>query len=130
MRFRSASMEIAEDLKEAYAPPRRALSLAQRETLWGLAFLSPWLIGLVVFTILPIIASLGLSFTNFNILHPEDLRFIGLDNYSRMWNEIVGNGDVGRSLGVTARYALMAVPLGIGLSLGLALLLNQKLVAG
>jgi multiple sugar transport system permease protein len=47
-----------------------------------------------------------------------------------MWNEIVGNGDVGRSLGVTARYALMAVPLAIGLSLGLALLLNHKLVYG
>ena len=123
-------MAIVEDLKAAYAPPPRRMSLARRETLWGLAFLSPWLVGLVVFTALPIVASLGLSFTNFNILHPEDLRFIGLDNYSRMWNELLNNGAVGQSLGVTARFALMSVPLGIGLALGLALLLNQKLLAG
>jgi multiple sugar transport system permease protein len=41
----------------------------------------------VVFTALPIVASLVLSFTNFNILHPEP-RFIGFDNYNRMWNEL------------------------------------------
>jgi len=121
---------IEEDRLSIYAPPRRTMSLARRETLWGLAFLSPWLVGLVVFTALPIIASLGLSFTNFNLLHPESLRFIGLDNYSRMWNELLDNGAVGQSLGVTARFALMSVPLVIGLSLGLALLVNQKLLAG
>jgi multiple sugar transport system permease protein len=112
------------------APPRRTMSFARRETLVGLAFLSPWLFGLVVFTALPIIVSLGLSLTNFNILHPEDIKFIGLDNYGRIWNELLNNGAVGQSVGVTARFALMSVPLGIVLSLGLALLLNQKLVAG
>ena len=121
---------IEEDRESVYSRPGRPMSLARRETLWGLAFLSPWLVGLVVFTALPIVASLVLSFTNFNILHPEGLRFIGLDNYSRMWNEFVSNGAVGQSLGVTARFALMSVPLGIGLALGLALLLNQKLLAG
>jgi multiple sugar transport system permease protein len=123
-------MAIVEDKVSFYAPPAKRMSLARRETLWGLAFLSPWLIGLVVFTALPIAASLALSFTNFNILHPDDIRFIGLDNYSRMWSELLNNGAVGQSLGVTARFALMSVPLGIGLALGLALLLNQKLLAG
>ena len=121
---------IEEDRHSIYTPPPSTRSLARRETLWGLAFLSPWLIGLVVFTALPIVASLVLSFTNFNILHPESLRFIGFDNYNRMWNELLNNGTVGQSLGVTARFALMSVPLGIGLALGLALLLNQKLLAG
>jgi multiple sugar transport system permease protein len=123
-------MVIVEDKESVHAPPQRRMSLARRETLWGLAFLSPWLFGLVVFTALPIIASLALSFTNFNILHPEDLRFVGLDNYARMWSELLNNGAVGSSLGVTARFALMSVPLLIGLALGLALLLNQKLLAG
>jgi multiple sugar transport system permease protein len=123
-------MVIVEDRETRYVPPPRTMSLARRETLWGLALLSPWLIGLVVFTALPIVASLGLSLTNFNILHPEELRFIGLDNYSRMWNEILNDGAVGQSLGVTARFALMSVPLGIALALGLALLLNHKLLAG
>jgi multiple sugar transport system permease protein len=123
-------MVIVEDKESVHAPPQRRMSLARRETMWGLAFLSPWLFGLVVFTALPIIASLALSFTNFNILHPEDLKFVGIDNYSRMWSELLGNGAVGQSLGVTARFALMSVPLLIALALGLALLLNQKLLAG
>jgi multiple sugar transport system permease protein len=106
------------------------MSLARRDTLWGLVFLSPWFIGLVIFTALPIIASLVLSFTNYNIVHPETLRFVGLDNYARMWTELLNGGNVGLSLGVTVRFALMSVPLMICLALGLALLLNQKLLAG
>jgi multiple sugar transport system permease protein len=47
-----------------------------------------------------------------------------------MWSELLNNGAVGSSLGVTARFALMSVPLLICLALGLALLLNQKLLAG
>jgi multiple sugar transport system permease protein len=47
-----------------------------------------------------------------------------------MWNELVGNGAVGQSVGVTVRYALLSVPLMIGLALGLALLLHQKLLVG
>jgi multiple sugar transport system permease protein len=123
-------MTIVDDRESAYAPSPRRGSLARRESLWGVLFLSPWLIGLVVFTGLPILASLGLSFTNFNILHPEGLRFIGLDNYARMWDELLTNGAVGQSLGVTFRFALMSVPLAIALALGLAILLHHKLLAG
>ena len=123
-------MVIVEDKESVHAPPPKRMSLARRETLMGLAFLSPWLFGLVVFTALPIVASLALSFTNFNIIHPESIKFIGLDNYARMWSELLNNGAVGSSLGVTARFALMSVPLLICLALGLALLLNQKLLAG
>jgi multiple sugar transport system permease protein len=127
-------MAITEDqesvkARAVAAPPRKRMSLQRREALWGMGFLTPWLIGMVIFTSLPIIASLALSLTNFNIIHPNEIRFIGLDNYSRMWTELWHNGNVGISLSVTARFALMALPLGIGLSLGLALLLNQKLLA-
>jgi multiple sugar transport system permease protein len=123
-------MAIFEDRVSVYSPPPRKMSRARRETLMGLAFLSPWLVGLVVFTALPIIASLVLSFTDFNLLHPAGFRFIGLDNYSRMWNELLNNGAAGASLGVTARFALMSVPLTICLALGLALLVNRKLLLG
>jgi multiple sugar transport system permease protein len=123
-------MAIVDDRVSVYVPPAKRGSLARREMWWGLAFLSPWLFGLVVFTALPILASLALSFTNFNILHPESVRFVGLDNYTRMWSELIGNRAVGQSLGVTLRFALMSVPLGIGLALGLALLLHHKLLAG
>lgn len=123
-------MVIVEDNESVHAPPPRRMSLARRETLMGLAFLSPWLIGLVVFTALPIVASLVLSFTDFNLLHPADFRFIGLDNYTRMWNELMNDGAAGKSLGVTARFALMSVPVTIVLALGVALLVNRKLLAG
>ena len=123
-------MTIVEDRTSVYVPPPRRTSLARREMWWGIVFLSPWLFGLVVFTGLPILASLALSLTNFNILQPEGLKFIGLDNYARLWNELLSNGAVGQSLGVTTRYALMSVPLTIALALGLALLLHHKLLAG
>jgi multiple sugar transport system permease protein len=123
-------MTIVEDRTSVYVPPPRHSSLARREMWWGIAFLSPWLVGLVVFTGLPILASLALSLTNFNILQADSIRFIGLDNYARLWNELLGNGAVGQSLGVTARFALMSVPLTIALALGLALLLHHKLLAG
>ena len=123
-------MVIVEDKESVHAPPKKRLTLAQRETLWGLAFLSPWLVGLVIFTAMPIVASLALSFTDFNLLHPNDFHVIGLDNYTRLWNELLNNGPTGASLGVTVRFAIMSVPLAIVLALALALLLNQKLLAG
>ena len=123
-------MVIEQDRTSVYVPPPRQSSLARREMWWGIAFLSPWLFGLVVFTGLPILASLALSLTNFNILQADSIRFIGLDNYARLWNELLSNGAVGQSLGVTARFALMSVPLTIALALGLALLLHHKLLAG
>jgi multiple sugar transport system permease protein len=123
-------MSIVNDSEVVHVPPHRTLSLERKETLWGLVFLSPWLFGLVVFTSLPIIASLVLSFTNFNLVHPETLKFVGLANYGQMWSELVNNGNAGKSLFVTGKFALMSVPLSICLALGLALLLNQKLLAG
>jgi multiple sugar transport system permease protein len=123
-------MSIVEDKESVHAPPRKGMSLDRREMYWGLAFLSPWLFGLVVFTALPIIASLVLSFTNYNLLHPETLRFVGIDNYSRMWSEAFNGGATFTSLLVTAKFAVMSVPLNIVLALALALLLNAKLLAG
>ena len=64
--------------------PRWHLTPGRRETLWGYVFISPWLFGLAVFTAGPMIASFILSLTNFDLIHPESIRFIGLDNYVRM----------------------------------------------
>jgi multiple sugar transport system permease protein len=113
-----------------HAPPHATTKLERAEMKWGLFFLSPWLFGLVVFTALPIIASFVLSFTNLNIINADQTKFIGLDNYARMWNELVSGGAAGQSAGVTVRFALMSLPLSICLALALALLLNQKLLAG
>jgi multiple sugar transport system permease protein len=68
----------------APAAGRRRMSPTRREAFWGLVFVAPWIIGFLVFTIGPLIASLVLSFTDFNLVRPEAIRFIGLDNYAQM----------------------------------------------
>ncbi|HOQ99271.1 MAG TPA: sugar ABC transporter permease [Anaerolineae bacterium] len=95
--------------------------LARREMKWGLIFLSPWFAGFLAFTVLPIIASLVFSVTDFNLVKPEETTFIGLRNYARLF----GDRQVLESLLVTVRFALISVPLGMLLPLGLALLVNS-----
>lgn len=90
------------------------------ETKQGLMFVSPWVIGFVIFTAGPMVYSLYLSFTASSLLSPP--QWIGLENYRRMFVDPIFY----RSLGNTAYYALLGVPLGMILSLGLALLLDAK----
>jgi multiple sugar transport system permease protein len=102
------------------------MSPSRREAMWGFIFIGPWLVGLVLFTLGPMIASLILSLTNFDLVHPESVRFIGLDNYVRMWND----PRVATSVRVTVIFALITVPLTMFASLGFALLLNSKQLFG
>jgi multiple sugar transport system permease protein len=99
---------------------RQALSMARREALEGLLYVSPFILGFIIFTAYPVITSLYLSFTNYNILTPPT--WIGAANYQEaffvdrlFWS----------SLWRTAHFALLVVPLGILGSLGAAMLLNQ-----
>ena len=94
------------------------------DNLAGYLFLLPWIIGLVVFTVGPMLASLYLSFTDYNLLRspladPPD--FIGLENYS----EMLGDPDFWNSFRVTVVYVIVSVPLQLALALGLALLLDR-----
>ena len=97
-----------------------------RETLWGVVFIGPWLIGLVLLTAGPMIASLVLSLTDFNLVHPEAVKFIGLDNYVRM----ASDPNVLKSLSVTFEFALISIPLTMVASLGFALLVNSPKLLG
>ena len=87
---------------------------SRREALWGLVFICPWIFGFLVFTVGPLIASLVLSFTDFNLVRPEDTRFIGLDNYVRMASDPL----VIQGLLVTVKFALIAIPATMLASLG------------
>jgi len=104
-------------------PPGRRFALrpSVREALWGYVFIGPWLIGLGLFIAGPMIASLVMSLTDFNLVHPETTRFVGLDNYIRMTNDPT----IGQSLIATLKFALLAIPITMGASLGFALLLNH-----
>jgi ABC-type sugar transport system permease subunit len=92
-----------------------------REAAWGFVFIGPWLIGLVLFTAGPMIASLVMSFTNFDLVHPDAVRFVGVDNYARM----AGDPTVVGSLIATLKFAAITIPLTMAASLGFALLLNH-----
>jgi multiple sugar transport system permease protein len=97
-----------------------------RESLSGLLFVSPFLIGFVIFSALPMLASLVLSLTNFDPRRPDEVQFIGLENYFRMTRDPI----LLESLWVTVRFALMVVPLTLGFALAVALLVNSTLLAG
>lgn len=82
-------------------------------------FLAPWLIGLVVITIGPMLASLYLAFTDYSLLAPPE--WIGLENFERMLRDT----RLHNSLRVTFIYVLIGTPLQLGLALAIAVLLNQ-----
>lgn len=86
-------------------------------------FISPWVIGFVLFTGGPIIASMYLSFTNYNVQSAP--QFLGLSNYADLFKDPLFI----KSLSVTAYYTLLVVPFDIIVSLLLAVLLNQKVKA-
>ncbi len=87
----------------------------------GYAFISPWLIGFLVFTLGPFLSSVYLSFTRYNIVSPPV--WVGAANYAMMARDPV----FWHSLVLTLEYALVAVPLGIFAGVALALLLNLPL---
>ncbi len=94
----------------------------RRNLLPGYLFISPWLIGFLVFTAGPMLASIGISFTSWSMLSAPT--WVGLANYERIFTE---DPLFLRSLWNTAYYVLFSVPLTTVLALGLALLLNQSL---
>jgi multiple sugar transport system permease protein len=94
----------------------------RRETLAGYGFLVPWLVGFFGLTIIPMVYSLYLSFTSYNIFSPP--RWIGLDNYIRMFTADSRFID---AAWVTFRYVFVSVPLQLGFALAIAQLLNTGL---
>jgi multiple sugar transport system permease protein len=92
---------------------------AGRDNKAGYLFLLPWLIGLIVITIGPMIASLYLSFTNYSLIQAP--KWTGLDNYVRM----LGDERLHNSLKVTFIYVFVSTPLQLIVALGIALLLNE-----
>ena len=114
-------MALADQAAEARLGKTR--SLRRREELNGWLFASPWILGFLIFTLGPMIASLYLSFTKYTV--GQEAEWLGLANYVRA---LSGKDDLfWPSMGRTIRYAVVMVPVGISLSLLAALALNQKL---
>ncbi|MCX6049037.1 MAG: sugar ABC transporter permease [Chloroflexi bacterium] len=101
--------------------PRRRMSAARRRD-WrdGLLLTSPFIIGVLFLWVGPMLYSLFLLTQDWDLITPP--KFIGLGNFVRLWNDPL----VAKSLGNTAYYTFIGVPLQLIVAFGLALLLNQN----
>lgn len=96
----------------------------RRQAVEAYLFLLPWFGGVLIFTAGPLLASLYLSFTNFDLLQPP--AWIGLENYAELFTSdprYLG------ALRVTFTYVLIGVPLNLVFALLIAVLMNQKVAA-
>lgn len=113
---------------------RNLSPLARREARLGMLFLSPWIFGFLAFTLLPMLATLFFSFLNLRItdgiLSTPD--FAGLENYQRLFQDpqVWSTSTTPGSLWVTIKFGLFALPIGIFLPLGIAVLMNNKHLRG
>ncbi len=89
---------------------------------WSYFFISPWVLGFVIFTAYPMIFSAFLSFTTYDFLTPPE--FVG----ARQFNKMVNDELFFISLGNTAYYTFLSVPAQLIVALAMALALNQKLM--
>ena len=107
---------------------KRSFNRLLRDNISSYAFLAPWLIGFFAWTFYPMIYSLCLSFTQYNIIHAP--KWIGLRNYFIMF---IGNAEFPRderfmnSLFVTLHFVFVAVPCKLIFALAVAMLMNQKI---
>ena len=102
------------------ARSRRPSSFKSRESRAGLLFILPWLVSLIIFTAYPVFGTLGLAFTEYNIIKPPE--FIGLDNFRQMFFEDTAYWVAVRN---TLIYAGVSVILRLVFSLSLAVVLNM-----
>lgn len=96
--------------------------LARHETLWAYLFLAPWILGFLVFTAGPMLASLFFSFTQYDVLN--EARYIGVKNFHDL-----ANSDwplVSKAFGNALYLAIVGVPLGSMTGLAVAMLLNAS----
>jgi multiple sugar transport system permease protein len=105
--------------------PKKFLRL-RYDQIFGLLLIAPWLVGFLLFKLLPILASLAISFTNFYMLEPGDTKFIGLENYTRFF----GDEAVAFLLLQTLSAAISTIPLQLIASIILAALLGNPRLKG
>ena len=120
----AAGTNVAPGAQGNLAPPKRAQSrlsgVRRKEARWGILLAMPYLIGFVVWIAIPVITSFVLSFYQYDIVSAT---WIGFQNYVRAFT---GDRLFYLAYKRTFYYAILSVPIGILTSLGLAMLLNQK----
>lgn len=119
----STTMEQSKPL-----PKRKKRSrIKSEQTKWGYIFISPWIIGFLLFYLLPIVASLIFSVYDFQLATPDEAQFIGLGNWQRM---LTDDPLVWESLRVTFIFAIISLPISFVAAIFLAVLLNSEALIG
>ena len=101
---------------------KSSLTRSQRRTLTFYAFITPWLLGFIFLGLFPLIVGFLTSLTNYDGLNLATVKFIGLDNYTRAFED----PDVGFSLVRTLLWGLLNLPCWLVISFTLAMILNQE----
>ena len=110
------------------AKPRTSAN-RRREIVWGYVFLMPWIIGFFVFQLLPIVMTIFLTFTDYTgtkQFAPGNFNMIGLSNYAHLFSDLYAIP----AMGVTLKFALIGIPLGLVIPLLFAVLVNSKRLIG
>jgi multiple sugar transport system permease protein len=105
-------------------PRRKGSSLRREEAFWGLVLILPSTLGIMVFAILPILGSLGISFTDWGGLSAP--HWVGLENFKQAIADDKAIGSIIRTLIFTA----ISVPMGLGVSIILASLIHNLKLGG
>jgi multiple sugar transport system permease protein len=111
-----SALDELQKLRERPAGPAR-----KKDNRAAFAFLAPWFAGLLLITAGPVLVSLVLGFTDYNLIQPP--KFNGVDNFTRM----VTDERLHHSLRVTLIYVGVSVPLQLTCALGLAMMLDRGL---
>lgn len=100
---------------------RRRTSLDYRESLWGYTFIAPMLLGFLIITVAPVIATFVYSLTNKNMMS-RTTRFIGLENYVKLFKDKTFRSTMIQTL----EFTVLLIPSNLVLTLALAVLLKEK----
>lgn len=113
--------ETISDKRWQFKLKKPSLTRNQRRTLTFYMLVSPWVIGFIFLSVFPLVVGLVTSFTNYDGLNLETVKFVGLRNYARAFED----PEVSFSLGRTVLWGLLNLPTWLILSFLLAVILNQ-----
>jgi multiple sugar transport system permease protein len=108
--------------RDAAVPRARGLSNTTREALWGYLFVMPWIVGFVLFSAGPILATVYLAMTEYNVV--EAPRWVGLRNFDDLFFH---DPQYLKALMVTVEYSAVRVPLVIVVGIAFAMLINTNM---
>jgi multiple sugar transport system permease protein len=104
----------------------RLTPLARREARQGYLFVSPWIVGFLAFTLVPMVATFAFTFLNLTLAQEQPITFVGLDNYVRLAKD----GRVWETLGITFKFAAIWLPVSVIVPFAIAVGLNSKYAFG